>query len=284
MKKKHFPEKKIMSLSMIAICAFLMVVGTVAWYTMDEPVMLRQMGLETDDIGVLYVDVKILPYPVDLDQENIRYSDMLSNEELKNSSYASPAPDGSRYNITRMSLSLANSMGDVKIDMGQQRLYSIEEDKLGPGAYGQVIFYIKSVNEINNAYRLKVQPELTYTEQPDMTDSLKAELKELVYDHIRFYGQRRQTGVNQFDYSDRIAYEEGDDGIPGIEGTLVPGQEQEVAAYWCWPYEYQYIPRDSSPVSTTSYDMESYDLGDTKIGNYVPQIDFTFTVTGDLYE
>lgn len=273
-----------MSLSMIIICAFLIVVGTVAWYTMNEPVMLRQMGMETDDIGVLYVDVKILPYQADLDQENIRYSDMLSNQELKNSSYAALAADGSHYNITRMSLSLANSMEDVKIDMGQQRLYSIEEDKLGPGAYGQVIFYIKSVNEINNAYRLMVQPELTYTDHPYMTDSLKAELKELVYDHIRFYGQRQQTGVNEFSYSDRIAYEEGDDGMPGIEGTLTPGQEQEVTAYWCWPYEYQYIPADSNPVSTTSNDIESYDLGDTKIGNYVPQIDFTFTVTGDLYE
>lgn len=283
MKKKHFPEKKIMSLSMIAICAFLIVLGTVAWFTMDEPVMLRQMGMETDDIGVLYVDVKILPYSVNLDQENVRYSDMLSNQELKNSSYATPAGDGS-YSITRMSLNLANSMEDVQIDMGQQRLYSIEEGKLGPGAYGQVVFYIKSVNEINNSYRLMVQPELTYLDSPFMTEELKAELKELVYDHIRFYGQRRQTGVNEYDYSDRIAYEEGDDGSPGIEGTLSPGQEKEVTAYWCWPYEYGYIPADSDPVSSTSSDTVSYDLGDTKIGNYVPQIDFTFTVTGDSYE
>lgn len=285
MRKMHFPEKKIMSISMIAVCTFLLVMGTVAWFTMNDPVRLTQLHLRTDGIEALYVDVKILPYQVDLNQEETVYSDMMSNAELRDSGFAQQAEDGVHYNITRMSLGLAGSTEDVDIDMGQQELNSIEENKLGPGAYGQVVFYIKSMNALGISYRLHIQPELTFTENYAMDDELKEELRELAADHIRFYGTREDAGVNSFTYGSRIRYEGAENSSPGIAGSLTPGVEQEVVAYWCWPYEYQYIPRDtedvSAPVSTTSHDMESYDLGDTKIGNYIPEIKFHFAVTGD---
>ncbi len=285
MKKMLFSEKKIMSISMIAVCTFLLVMGTVAWFTRNAPVRLTQMNLRTDSIEVLYVDVKILPYQVDLNQEDTVYSEMMSNAQLRDSGFAELAEDGVHYDITRMSLGLAGAMEDVDIDMGQQELNSIEEDKLGPGAYGQVVFYIKSVNTMATSYRLHIQPELTFAETHVMDDELRAELRELAADHIRFYGTREDAGVNSFIYGSRIRYEETENGPTGIAGSLTPGVEEEVVAYWCWPYEYTYIPLDtedvSAPVSTTSYDIESYDLGDTKIGNYIPEIKFHFAVTGD---
>lgn len=281
---KHSPEKKIMLLPMIAVSVFLLVIATVAWFTMNKPVTIDQMQLRTADMGTLYVDVKILPYEVDLNQENIIYSEMMSNAQLKESGYATLAADGIHYQITRMSLNKAQQLSDVTIDMGHQKLNSIERDKLGPGAYGNVVFYIKSMNKLCTSYQLEINPKLTYAEHITMTEEKKEELQNLVCDHIRFYGSRSGSAAGGYAYSDRIIYEGTSSEAEGIVGTLVPEEEKEVEVYWYWPYEYTDIPSDSTPVSTTSTDIESYDLGDTSIGNYVSDITFAFTVTGDLYE
>lgn len=113
-------------------------------------------------------------------------------------------------------------------------------------------------------------------------------MEELVKDHIRFYKscQEDVADENLRTYSGRIWCQQGQ----GLEGDLFSGQEQMVTLYWCWHYEYTDIPveetgnGDLSESSSTSYDIESYDLGDTKIGNYVTDIRFFFAVIGEAYE
>lgn len=279
-RKKHFSEKRIMSITMVIITVFLLVAATVAWFTRNAPVGLNALGLKTDELDILYVDVRIEPYSVDLSQETVRYSDILTNEQLRYSVYASPEQNG-RYQLTRMSLNLAEKTEGVVIDLGQPALNSIEAGKLGPGSYGQVTFWIMSKNGMNNGYRLSVEPKLSYTSNRAFAETEKQELEALVADHIRFYEQREGSSGN-YRYLSPVGY--GTSAEAGKKDSLVAGEEKEVMLYWSWFYEYTDIPQqDGTAISATSSDIESYDLGDTKIGNYVTQISFDFTVTGEEY-
>lgn len=279
-RKKCFSEKRIMSIIMVIVTVVLLVAATVAWFTRNDQVGLKDFGLKTDEPDIFYVDVRIEPYSVDLSQETVCYSDILTNEQLRSSAYASPEQNGN-YQITRMSLNLAEKTEGVVIDLGQPTQNSIEVGKLGPGSYGQTTFWIMSKNGMNNGYRLLVEPKLSYTSNRAFAESEKKELEALVADHIRFYG-KREGSSGDYRYLSPVEY--GASADAGRKDTLIAGQEKEVTLYWNWFYEYTDIPvQDGAVPSTTSSDIESYDLGDTKIGNYVTQISFDFTVTGEEY-
>lgn len=287
--KKWFSEKTIMSLVMVVLAGVVIVTGTIAWFVIKNMPRIENLKLETDGLPALCVDVKIEPYTVDLNQEAITYSDFYTNEELKTSEYATLSSDGVNYDITRMSLAMADDNADVTICLGQEEMNSLEPNKLAPGAFGKVTFYIKSVNTVIGKYRIEVAPQPLYASDT-YEEERKQELQKLVEDHIRFY---KECLVDEFDpnsrtYSERILCEEGE----GLEGTLVRDTEQVATIYWCWPYEYTDIPAESvsggngmpTVYSTTSTDVESYDLGDTQIGNYVINIRFSFAVIGEEYE
>ena len=289
--KKFFSEKTTMSFIMIILICFLIVAGTAASFLLNEPAGVEGLNLKIDDIGMLHVDVKIEPYTVNLKQTGTQYSDILTNAELINSEYAVLSGDGQSYDITRMSLQLVETLKEqgenVIIDMGQPKLNSIEDEKLGPGAYGEVVFYILSLNEMNTTYSIQIEPVISLIQNRNINDDTKEELNELVADHIRFYEQRKTdaTNKNVKTYNNRILYYESANTPNGFYGVITPTREEQVTLYWCWPYEYTDIPEDGEAIqSTTSYDIESYDLGDTKIGNFVTNISFNFNVTGDLYQ
>lgn len=280
-----------MSLVMVVLIGVVLVAATIAWFVMRNMPGIQKLALETDGMQTLDVDVKIQPYTVDLEQEDTVYSDIYTNEELKTSGYATLSSDNVHYDITRMSLSVAGKNAEVRIDMGQKEMNSLESGKLAPGAYGMVTFYIESNANRLNGYRIQVQPELIYAADT-YEEERKQELKQLAEDHIRFYKDCRvdESDANVRTYSGRVLCGEG----RGLTGKLDFGSEKTVVLYWYWPYEYTDIPAEPENVtageitppisSATSHDVESYDLGDTKLGNYVTDIRFSFAVTGEIYE
>lgn len=316
--RKLFSEKAVMSFVMVILISFVVIAGTIAWFVVADRASVKDMNLNASEVGVLYVDIKIKPYKVDLEQEDIRYSEILTNEQLKTAEGTTYVEAEGLYEINRMALNLVNSIRDeealegqanadnIMIDMGQPHLNSIEDGKLGPGAFGEVILYILTENETYADYYVQIVPELKMIDESMIPQEIKeADLTKLVADHIRFYEKRTEkNGENRtpYDYENRIQYVDLEHTEKGmrLEGTLTANQEKTVSLYWYWPYEYIDIPKeqneetgqnveengsqtvsgDKEIVSTTSTDIESYDLGDTRIGNYVKEIIFHFSVNG----
>lgn len=160
------------------------------------------------------------------------------------------------------------------IDMGLQELANIENNKIGPGAFGEVHFFITSDITSFDGYTISVTPSYK------VVGGKGAEAVKLAKEHIKFYGIKTNNS-----YTEEIPYRETDGVMVGFQGKLENNteteNETEVILYWYWPYEYADVP-DKTVISAKN--TREYDLQDTMIGNYIESIGFTFEVEGNMNE
>lgn len=234
-------EKLVISICMLLIVSFALVTATYAWYAGTDPTILDALNLSMDDKGDLKVEI------------------VLESGE-------------------RMDMSQVDANG-ASIDLALSKLINIEENKLGPGAFGEVRIYISSRSATYTSYDIKIIPNCELIENGD-EDAL-----DLAKEHIRFYATKTDAGYEQLiPYAQIVS---GANLMPesvaaeGITGAIVSGEETEVVLYWYWPYEYDDVP-DKTQISAQN--EREYDLNDTVIGNYIQKIGFTFVVEGNTDE
>lgn len=225
--KKRKSEKLILSVCMIIIVCFSLATATFAWYAGTDPTIMENLKLQLDDKGELRVEIGV--------------------------------ESGGRMEMSKVDESGAS------IDLALSKLINIEENKLGPGAFGEVHIYISSASANYTGYTIKIIPNCDLIEDGD------EEALELAKEHIRFYAAK-----NEDEYAQLIPYE-----IDGVRDTIAFGEQKEVVLYWYWPYEYEDVP-DQTEISAK--DEREYDLQDTVIGNYIQSIGFTFVVEGNTDE
>lgn len=251
--KKLFHQKTILSLIMSVLIIIILIAATIAWFIGFHPIQLMDFDMAADDLGDLYVEVGIEPYDI-------------SSEK-----------DGSEI-IHRMAIGSINENGAM-IDIDLAQLINIEENKIGPGAFGKIHFYITTKTDLNTEYKLSITPTVTITENETITEEEKADSLELLKNHIKFYAEySKEEG-----YDEEIQYRNIGEDFVGLEGVLENGVEKEVVIYWYWPYEYTDIPGVVSNIEGIEDQIVQYDLEDTKIGNYIDKVNFQFQVEGRLY-
>lgn len=225
-------QKIVVSICMIVVLCLLTGTATYAWLTnLNNRVAANGIKLDTDGTGELKVEIAI-------------------------------EPNGDRIEMSRV-----NETNAV-IDMGLTRLANIEDNKLGPGAFGEVHIYITSYATSFDSYVIGITPKYT------VVGGDVNVVTQLAKEHIKFYSIKNSTG-----YAGEISYKEVGGAMVGLEGDLAEESETEVILYWYWPYEYEEVP-DRSNISATN--SREYDLQDTMIGNYIETIGFTFEVEGRM--
>lgn len=232
MKKQRKQKILVLSCMTVLLCITLFTV-TYAWFTESERAAMNGLNLATDGTGELKVEIAI-------------------------------EGAGGRMEMAQVDANKA------VIDMGLQDLANIEKNKLGPGAFGEVHFYIASDATSFDGYTISVTPNYK------VIGGNSTEVIKLAKEHIKFYGVKTNNS-----YSGEIPYREVDGVMVGLDGKLDAETETEVILYWYWPYEYQNVP-DKASISAKN--TREYDLQDTMIGNYIESIGFTFEVEGNMNE
>ncbi len=230
---KQRKHKIIISACMTIVLCFALFTVTYAWFTESDRASMNGLNLATDGTGELKVEIAI---------------------------------EGGNG---RMEMAQVDSSNAV-IDMGLQDLANIEKNKLGPGAFGEVHFYITSDATSFDGYTISVTPNYK------VVGGNGAEVIKLAKEHIKFYGVKTNNS-----YSGEIPYRTADGVMVGLNGKLDTENETEVILYWYWPYEYQDVP-DKASISAKN--TREYDIQDTMIGNYIESIGFTFEVEGNMNE
>ncbi len=219
--------------SMIMVVGLVLVTATYAWFTESNRTQMNGLNLSLDGTGEIHVEVGVSSAEARMEMDKV---------------------DENR----------------ATIDMGLTRLANIEVNKLGPGAFGEVHFYITTDAASYNGYTISVTP--TYR----MVGTGSTNVLQLAKEHIKFYAVK--SGDT---YSEEIPYKEADGEMIGLTGTLQEDEETEVILYWYWPYEYAEVPNKSN---ISAKNTREYDLQDTMIGNYIESIGFVFEVEGNVNE
>ena len=158
MKSRKY-EKLVISICMLIVVSFALVTATYAWYAGGAPTILEALNLTMDDKGDLKAEI------------------VLESGE-------------------RMDMSQVDESG-ASIDLALSKLINIEENKLGPGAFGEVHIFVSSNSATYTSYNIKIIPNCDLIENGD-EDALM-----LAKEHIRFYMKKTENG-----YEELIPYSE----------------------------------------------------------------------------
>ncbi len=166
------------------------------------------------------------------------------------------------------------------VDIGLQDMTNVETDKLAPGQFGQVTFYITPSNE--GIEYCEIFPEVwisqsqinennsTYTWYPGEeaeTGEEQAELEnlyEITQRHILFFEDE--------------AMEKPIDACKKIEWSEADGNTKKaITIYWKWYYEYPFTDAELTLGEEKQQSLiNKYDAEDTEIGNNITAMKFHF--------
>ena len=284
--KRIFKQETVMLVSLCLVLLVVMFGATVAWFEGITPASIKEMDIKADDLGDLYVWVKV-------DDENTA-----SAGEIDDENYAPLKSVGTGDNIKY----------SIDLDIAKQE--NIENNTLAPGAYGTVKFKILSKTSRTTGYAISVTPSIELIDGYENIGSglTEEEFKKLVESHLKFYATYDDDSKEYEDvipYSDECLFLYNE--FKGIKGDVNENEIKYVTLYWYWPYEFTDIPKsldiyneDSDfyeefkkyTFSTMtnekeeivnirreiSESIEAYDWDDTYIGNYVQNLKFHFDV------
>lgn len=293
--KRIFKQETVMLVSLCLVLLVVMFGATVAWFEGITPASIKEMDIKADDLGDLYVWVKV-------DDENTASAGELgttaSAGEIDDENYAPLKSVGTGDNIKY----------SIDLDIAKQE--NIEDNTLAPGAYGIVKFKILSKTSRTTGYAISVTPSIELIDGYENIGSglTEEEFKKLVESHLKFYATYDDDSKEYEDvipYSDECLFLYNE--FKGIKGDVNENEIKYVTLYWYWPYEFTDIPKsldiyneDSDfyeefkkyTFSTMtneneeivnirreiSESIEAYDWDDTYIGNYVQSLKFHFDV------
>ena len=162
-------------------------------------------------------------------------------------------------------------------DIGLTELLNIVDGQMAPGAYGEVTFYVTSLDQ--DITKCQIVPSLvpgyeegvTVTEETEVTINNKDKnILALLDEHFDFYTNTEMTQlVSDSDPMD-VTLEWDTINNKGIEKT--------VTLYWKWHYEYPFTQEE---LNTMTADAEKaaiyqYDMEDTWIGTHLDTMSFHF--------
>lgn len=293
--KRIFKQETVMLVSLCLVLLVVMFGATVAWFEGITPASIKEMDIKADDLGDLYVWVKV-------DDENTASAGELgmtaSAGEIDDENYVPLKSVGTGDNIKY----------SIDLDIAKQE--NIEDNTLAPGAYGTVKFKILSKTSRTTGYAISVTPSIELIDGYENIGSglTEEEFKKLVESHLKFYATYDDDSKEYEDvipYSDECLFLYNE--FKGIKGDVNENEIKYVTLYWYWPYEFTDIPKsldiyneDSDfyeefkkyTFSTMtneneeivnirreiSESIEAYDWDDTYIGNYVQSLKFHFDV------
>lgn len=179
--------------------------------------------------------------------------------------------------------------GDEYAEIGLEDLLNIENGLMAPGAYGEVVFYVTSLNK--SITSCQVIPSLVPGYEETFADSYDGEVPESVVvtinneqkkivdvleEHFDFYSDEEMTIPVSFDEPLVVEL---------INNTTYPWDEEKkvgtevmVTIYWKWHYE---DPEATAADSTMTGDEKEaaiydYDMEDTWIGTHLDTMSFHF--------
>ncbi len=183
--------------------------------------------------------------------------------------------------------------------IGLEKLTNIEENKMAPGAFGEVKFWVTSLKE--DVTRCLIVPSVVLNlemddgsgepgdgngepdggnsnsgdgeGEPDSGDSnneANSEIEKLVNKHIAFYTDEAMTEENRITELNPADYK--------LEWQNGAGVEKEITIYWQWYYEYPFNQEENDTLSPLDKEakIREYDIEDTKIGTEVEKMNFHF--------
>ena len=285
--KRFFEEKIILSAVMCVLLAVVLITATYTWYTINNSPKMYGLELSTGGAGGLIVAIE----PGGPDIMSGEYYSQYYNRFGKTTQF-----NGTDGSLTAM----------IPINLGKFK--NIQSEKIAPGAYGPLPFYITSQSPSIKSYAIKVQFE--YEPNDSLSAAEKAKWKkrveDMIMDHFTIY-QTKYTdkeGIVRFKdpltfYLDDQDPDEQDSTI-SARGNLEFNVEVPVELYWVWNYEITDIPeywklerfnkdydlrvdkngKAINEVSTRSA-VRKYDEEDTELGNYLDDIWFNVYIEGN---
>ena len=303
---------------LVALCLVVMVVlfgATVAWYIAPTPASIENVDLNVDDLGDLYVWVKVEDEAAA--EEGGALQEGLSSNEGINTGSSGDGRDEEGY-VKLQEVGIGDDL-HYSIDMNIVEQENIAKHTLAPGAYGEVKYKINSKTDMIKGYRITINPEIKVT-QTGINVPEEDKLMDLVKSHIKFYAKYENGEyINPIMYGDECIFDfdnqSGNSGNQEDTGSYMQDTLEEinpmytyrkglvgeiekddllyVTLYWYWPYEFVDIPEclniaDENSIFYEEFkkykdkpadeNIENYDWDDTYIGNYVTNLVFHFDV------
>lgn len=175
---------------------------------------------------------------------------------------------------------ISSMQGDERYaDISLQDMSNIENDKLAPGQFGEVTFYITPsdegiryceivpdiwISQRSGDTGLNGENVVWYSGEEDVEPALQR-LYHIAQEHIVFFGEPEM--INPIHH---ITLEWSDE-----DGYM----EKSVTFYWKWYYEYPFTEEEQASLSEEERQslIDQYDAEDTEIGNGIGQMKFHFS-------
>lgn len=252
--KQFFQEKVVVSAAMCVLLAVVLTTATTAWYAVNNTDSLFGLQLKTGGTGNIKVAVKE------------GGPDIMEDENL-------PKPEG----VPVISINLKD-------------FENVESQKVAPGAYGPLTFYITSLSQSITSYELKVQME--YRPMGKVTAEQKEKIESMIRNHIFVYEEKYNgtdaEGKPAVLFRKPLTFykDEDDEDATAATGPLTFEEEKRVDVYWVWNYELTDIPdyQNTALYQANNGDIRkavrAYDEEDTILGNCVQDIWFNVRIVG----
>lgn len=263
--RQFFQEKIILGAVMCLLLAAVSVAATYGWYAVNNSAKAYGLELQAGGTGGTG-DIKV--------------------------AVVSGGPDIMSDSFTQ--IELKDGKKAAQVSFPPTEFTNVEKDKIAPGAYGEVKFYITAMAENVHSYAIKVQ--LQYKpDETGLTTEQQAKIekiKEIIGDHITVYKTQYRDTNGVVKFKEPLTYYQGNpesqnDGTAAT-GALESGQEKEATLYWVWNYEltdipdYQNISRffpDGSTDEAAKWKaVRQYDEEDTLLGNYLKEGDIKLNI------
>ncbi len=177
---------------------------------------------------------------------------------------------------------IAELTGESKLaTMGLEELQNIVNGQMAPGAYGEVTFYVTSLDK--DITECQVIPsfvpvyETTTSEdgtiQTVLTKEEQIKMNEFLETHFDFYADEEMT---------ELVSATNPMLVTGLDEnwneTDSVGEEKTVTIYWKWHYEYPFTEEEKTNLTEEEKEEKiyQYDMEDTKIGNCLDTMSFHF--------
>lgn len=259
--KQFFQEKVVVSAAMCVLLALVLTTATTAWYAINNTDSMFGLKLKTSGTGGIKVAV------------------------------VSGGPD-----IMEAEAKLPKNEDGVPIvSINLKEFENIEQDRIAPGAYGPLTFYITSLNKGITSYELKVQLEYRPMNE-NVTPEQKEKIESMIRRHISVYEEkyigRDEEGNDVVLFRKPLTFyrDEEDKDATAATGPLTFQEEKQVDVYWVWNYDLRDIPdyQNMALVKENGGDIRkavrAYDEEDTILGNYVQDIWFNVCIEGSSRE
>lgn len=158
-------------------------------------------------------------------------------------------------------------------DIGLQDMMNVTVDKLAPGQFGKVTFFltpsdvgIEYCEIIPQVWICQKEGEWYPGEEGTQSSPVMEELYEITQRHFVFFEDEAME--NKLEASKLVVWTE-EDGMA----------TKEVTIYWQWFYEYPFTDAEKESLSDMQKRafIDTYDAEDTRIGNNITDMKFHFT-------